>query len=213
MGLDNQYEYWDSVAASKVFTHPVNIEVLSKFVGKSDLILDYGCGYGRAVKILVASGYQNVVGVDTSIELIARGKNDGLHNIYHIPSPQAMSIADDTVDAILLFAVLTCIPSNQGQKNLIEMLHSKLKPGGILYISDYYLQKDSTEMERYDCLNNDADNYGIFTLAEEVTFRHHTREWISNLLHEFEIKEERLIEVKSMNGHTAEAFQIIAQKI
>jgi hypothetical protein len=61
-------------------------------------------------------------------------------------------------------------------------------------------------------LNGDKDNYGVFTLPEGATFRHHTREWIAELLTDFKIMEERAVAVRTMNGHIAEAFQIVAMR-
>jgi hypothetical protein len=98
------------------------------------------------------------------------------------------------------------------QMELMDILFSKLKPGGIIYISDYYLQTDSIEVERYNYLNNDKQNFGVFTLLEGAIFRHHTHEWIKHLLKDFQIVNENMIEVKTMNGNSAEAFQIIAKK-
>ncbi len=81
-----------------------------------------------------------------------------------------------------------------------------------MYVSDYYLQKDSREMDRYEYLNGDKENYGVFTLNEGVTFRHHPKKWIKELLVNFEMIEEKYIEVVTMNKHKAEGFQIIAKK-
>jgi SAM-dependent methyltransferase len=208
--IDNQTEYWNKVAYTKIFTHPVNMELLSWFTKKDEKIVDYGCGYGRIVKQLIDSGY-NIVGYDTSVEMIKKGK-DQIIPVDHINQPNELPIADNSVDCILLFAVLTCIPSNFGQSELIKLLRSKLKPGGVLYVSDYYLMPDFVEVGLYECLNNDYENYGVFTLPEGVTFRHHSKNWISKLLKDFKILYETLIEVKTMNGHYAEAFQVIAKK-
>jgi len=111
-----------------------------------------------------------------------------------------------------LFAVLTCIPANEGQRQLVEILHQRLRPGGFLYISDYYLQDNTNEVKQYYSLQDDPDNYGVFSLPEGVVFRHHTKEWIKELLQDFEMVTEKMIPVTTMNGHTAEAFQLLARK-
>ncbi len=211
MSLNNQHQYWNSVANDKTFTHPVDVPLLSRYVKSTAAVVDYGCGYGRVVKILSDNGFTNVAGYDTSEKLIERGLAQA-GNLFHIDSPADLPLRDNSVDCILLFAVLTCIPANRGQVALIDLLHSKLKPEGLLYISDYYLQTGSTEMEWYEHLNNDPENFGVFSLPEGATFRHHTRDWIETLLANFILKEETSIAVKTMNGHDADAFQIIAQK-
>lgn len=212
MNIDNQSEYWDNVAALKTFTHPLDLPFLNSFLPKDSKILDYGCGYGRVVKALSDNRFENVLGFDTSEELIRRGKKDGDLNLFHIEYPKDLPIQDNSLDCIILFAVLTCIPSNKGQMELLKLLYSKLKTGGIIYISDYYLQKDSKEMKDYQYLDNDLNNFGVFSLPEGATFRHHTYEWIAELTKDFKILFEKPIDVMTMNGHKAKGFQIIGQR-
>jgi len=212
MDLDNQKEYWDEVAEIKTFTHPIDLELIDLFLNKQSIIVDFGCGYGRIVKQLTDLGYENVTGFDTSKELIARGISENNLNLFHIENPTDLKLEDNSVDFIILFAVLTCIPSNAGQNSIINLLLSKLKKGGILYLSDYYLQEKSVEVGRYEYLNGDKNNFGVFTLPEGATFRHHTKEWIKTLTAAFEILIENPLIVTTMNGNVANGFQIIAKK-
>lgn len=212
MNIDNQKEYWDEVAEIKTFTHPIDIELINTFLNKQSIIVDFGCGYGRIVKQLTDFGFENVCGFDTSKELIARGISENNLVLYHIDNPTELKIEDNSIDCIILFAVLTCIPSNKGQNSLISLLLSKLKKGGILYISDYYLQENSVEVERYEYLNGDKNNFGVFKLPEGAIFRHHTKEWIKTLTKDFEIISETPIIVETMNGNIANGFQLIAKK-
>ncbi len=211
MNVDNQHEYWDKVAAEKTFSHPVSSTLLHKYIPKNAVIVDFGCGYGRVLEQLVSEGFTNITGYDTSMQLVQRGKSNQLP-IYHIPAPADLPFENNSVDCILLFAVLTCIPSNKGQAELIHLLHSRLKPGGILYISDYYLQDNELSKKRYTYYNGEPENFGVFQLPEGGVFRHHSREWIANLLKAFIVKEENLVEVKTMNGNKATAFQLVVAK-
>ncbi len=213
MTSDSQHDYWNRVANTKVFTHPIDSSLLGRYINKNAVIVDYGCGYGRLVSALRDAGYTNVSGFDTSEELINRGKNDGVPNLFFLDDLDKIPVEDSSVDCILLFAVLTCIPANRAQKALVDLLHRKLKKGGVIYISDYYLQNDATEVGRYTYLNDDNDNFGVFSLPEGVTFRHHTPEWIASLLKSFDIREEKAIEVRTMNGHSADAFQLVGQRV
>ena len=137
MDADNQTAYWDKVATEKTFSHPLNIDLLSKYIDTTAHIVDFGCGYGRVVKQLLHAGFINTTGYDTSLQLINRGRNEEQLPLIHISSPQDLPVADSSINCILLFAVLTCIPSNKGQQELMKLLLSKLKVGGIIYISDY----------------------------------------------------------------------------
>ena len=211
--LNNQKDYWDKVAGAKTFTHPLDPDILTGFFEKNFRILDYGCGYGRLASALYTDGFMSTTGVDTSAELIKRGKS--LYpelNLIHISDVQALHKFETDFDAVLLFAVLTCIPGNEGQKQLIDILRKRLRKNGLIYISDYYLQESAGEAGRYNLLENDPDNYGVFSLPEGVVFRHHTKEWIKELLQDFDILSEKMIPVKTMNGSTAEAFQLLARK-
>ncbi|MEY4877136.1 MAG: hypothetical protein RL708_2285 [Bacteroidota bacterium] len=212
MKLNYSQQYWNKVANEKTFTHPLNISFLEKFVSKDSCIVDYGCGYGRIVKELNDNAFNDVKGFDFSVELINRGHKIGVENIFQIDSASDLPIENNSVDCFLLFAVLTCIPGNKSQMELIEILFSKLKTGGIIYISDYYLQTNSVEVNRYKYLNDDIENYGVFTLPDGATFRHHSKVWIKELLKDFRAIHEKSIEVKTMNGNSAAAFQIIAKK-
>ena len=76
-GMVDQRAYWDA-ADSKTFTHPLAPDWLGR-IGKSDRILDFGCGYGRLCRELDGLGFRNVLGVDTSSRMIARAKRDLPH--------------------------------------------------------------------------------------------------------------------------------------
>jgi SAM-dependent methyltransferase len=211
--MSSQSDYWNRVAWVKTFTHPLNLRLLSGSVTPQARIVDYGCGYGRLIKQLMALGYKNIVGYDPSQELIRRGKEeDDNLPVFHITDTDRLPEKENSVDCVLLFAVLTCIPSNEGQLALINKLHSVLKPGGILYISDYHLQENLSEVSRYSFYNDDPKNFGVFTLTEGVTFRHHTREWIRTLTSKFKLLKEISLDVHTMNGSPAKAFQMVVQK-
>jgi SAM-dependent methyltransferase len=212
--INNQTDYWNKVAETKTFTHPLDTGLLEQYFRPGDKILDYGCGYGRLTNELYMAGYKNITGVDTSAALIDRGKKAFPYlPLELIETPSSLEFPDESFDLILLFAVLTCIPSNKAQRELLTLLREKLKKGGAVYISDYYLQDSRVEAETYAMLDDDKNNYGVFTLPEGATFRHHTKKWISELLKEFTIVSEKTVEVKTMNGHAADAFQILATRV
>lgn len=212
MKINDQAKYWNSVDSVKTFTHPVNLTLLNNFIKKDSIVIDVGCGYGRIIELLKAEGFNNVIGFDTSVEMIKRGISNGIENIFHFNELTELPISNNSVDCFMLFAVLTCIPENSAQNKLMSYLKIKLKPKGIIYISDYYIQNNLTEFKSYDYLNDDRDNYGIFQIEEGAIFRHHTKERINYLLDDFELLHESQIDVKTMNGHEAEAFQLIIKK-
>jgi len=210
--LDVQESYWDSVAGEREFTHPIRVEVFRELVPVGSKVLDYGCGYGRMCAALRKAGYDDVVGVDISSEMIKRGLtlHPGL-NLRHIDGGR-LPFADNTFSACTLLAVLTCMPTDAGQKELMRELHRVLQSDGILYLSDYPLQHDARNRERYNRFKDEFGKFGIFWLSDGGVVRHHEMAWIHTLLSEFEIMKEEIIAAFTMSGNAAEVFQIVARK-
>jgi len=211
--LDLQIDYWNQVGPTKPFAHPVNIEQLGRWVSPTDRILDYGCGYGRALGLLHANGYTNLIGVDPAPAMIdAARQNFPAISFDILNDYQRVQLPDASVDGVLLLSVLTCVATNEGQRAIISEITRILRPGGVLYISDMFLQTDSRNVERYVRDEKKYGIYGIFDLREGVIVRHHTRGWIETLTKDFESLELEEISVHTMNGHSAKAFQWFGRK-
>ena len=210
--LDNQFEYWDSVSSSKTFTHPLDIHRFSSVVSQQANILDFGCGYGRTCDELFGMGFRNIVGVDSSQKMIERGRKEYPHLPLKTLTADNLPYDPDVFDAVILFAVLTCIPTNDGQRALINEIYRVLRPGGIIYISDYWLQSDELNLIRYNEFKDKYGIYGVFELSEGTIVRHHEKDWILSLLTDFISVELFDIEVLTMNGNNSHAFQYIGRK-
>jgi SAM-dependent methyltransferase len=210
--IDCQQTYWNGVAGTKTFTHPLLTDRLGEYVPPDGKILDYGCGYGRTCAFLRESGYGQAVGVDISAAMIREGLalHPGL-DLRHIQGGP-LPFPDQAFDACLLLAVLNCIPTDNGQKDLMRELSRVLRPGGILYLSDYPLQTDARNTERYDRFESEFGIYGVFRLSEGAVFRHHDMAWIYELLSPLDIVMEETMDVLTMNGSRAAIFQIMAKK-
>jgi hypothetical protein len=111
------------------------------------------------------------------------------------------------VDAVLLLGVLTCVPSDEGQRSIIQEIYRVLRKGALLHIGDFWLQTDQRNQERYKRGLERHGTYGVFDLPEGVTLRHHSRQWIEELTHLFHQIAIDDIHVTTMNGHPALAFQ------
>jgi SAM-dependent methyltransferase len=209
--LDVQTEYWDSAAASKTFTHPIPWPVLRSLIPTTARVLDYGCGYGRTCSELAESGYHSVVGVDISKEMVKRGRlaNDDLD--LRVFDGRSSKFEDSFFDACLLLAVLTCIPYNDGQDHTIAEICRLLRPGGIVFISDYPLQTDTRNQKRYQEFEKEFGILGIFR-TETTVVRHFDMRRIYQLLSSFDIIWQDSIRVCTMNGNESDVFQIAARK-
>ena len=206
--LDNQRDYWNRIGPSKPFSHQANIGRLRDLLRPDSRILDFGCGYGRVLGQLYESGYTNLIGVDTAPAMVdaARLRFPGI-SFQQVVNPPNLAVADASVDAVLVFAVLTCVPSDHGQRSIMREIRRFLRPSGVLYISDLWLQTDIRNLQRYEQGHAKYGTYGVFDLPEGVTLRHHDRRWIETLTNGFERLALDEIEVQTMNGNVANGFQ------
>jgi SAM-dependent methyltransferase len=210
--LDSQLGYWNSTGTSKTFGHPVEPSWLEG-IGRRARILDYGCGYGRLAGLLVEWGFENVEGVDVAPNLIARACEQQPGARFGVlDTPPRLNHSDGSVDVVLLFAVLTCMPTDAGQRELVAELHRVLRPGGLLYLSDLCLQEDQRNRSRYQEFAAKYGIYGVFETGDGAICRHHTLDWLHDLLADFDLAATREITVETMNGHPARATQLLLSK-
>jgi SAM-dependent methyltransferase len=208
VNLDYQHDYWNDVGPAKTFKHPVNIERLGQYVSPDSRIVDVGCGYGRVLGQLYAEGYRNLIGVDPAPQMIAAARDRyPAIDFQELTAPPALPLADASVEAVLLFTVLTCVPTDEGQRAIIQEISRILKTGGLLYISDLWLQTDERNRQRYLRDQSKYGKYGVFDLPEGVTVRHHDGEWIEELTRDFQRVALDNVDVRTMNGNPAKAFQ------
>lgn len=212
-GLENQRTYWDTAGTTKTFTHPIDFAWLET-LDATARIVDYGCGYGRVTALARQQGFTNVEGVDTSPGLIDRARRTLPDLTFQVlPDPPLLPYPDAGIDAVLLLAVLTCIPTDDGQRRLIAELARVLRPGGLLYVSDLLLQTDQRNLARYRQHADRYGEYGVFETADGAVCRHHRAEWLHELLLDrFAVVDTREIAVETMNANSAQAMQILAAK-
>jgi SAM-dependent methyltransferase len=176
-------------------------------------ILDYGCGYGRLAGELHLRGFTAVEGVDLSPALITRARQQWPAVRFSVfDTPPTLPHPDESHDAILLFAVLTCIPTDTGQRELVAELRRLLRPGALLYLSDMCLQPNERNRARYEAYAAKYGVYGVFETSDGAVCRHHDPTWLRSLLAGFGQIAARNISVKTMNGHLAQITQRLAQK-
>ena len=207
-----QKEYWNSVSETKTFTLPFNGELFSEYVKKDSVITDVGCGYGRVLRILKDEGYSDVTGYDFSPMMIERGRRECPDIRFEIMEEDRIPAGDESADAVILFAVLTCIVESEKQEMLIKEIRRILKPGGIIYVNDYLLNTDERNLERYHKYEKELGVYGAFALPEGARVRHHSEEYIRELFRDFETREYDRIVYTTMNGHRSSGFTYIGSR-
>lgn len=208
-----QQDYWDNVSEKKEFTTPFQADDFSKYVKQESYILDVGCGYGRTLNELYHSGYQNLIGIDFSSGMIERGKEQFPYLDLRVKKEaDKIALPDASVDAVILFAVLTCIRTNEEQEQLLSEIKRVLKPNGILYVNDFLLNTDERNLSRYAKYKEIYGVYGVFELPEGAICRHHDESWIKQLLNDFSELEYNHLTFTTMNGNKSNGFYFIGEK-
>lgn len=206
-----QQQYWDSVSQTKQFTTPFQADAFCAYVKKDAAVLDVGCGYGRTLDELHQQGFQHLIGIDFAQGMIERGRKQFPYLDLRVKRNASLEFEDHSIDAVILFAVLTCIRDDDEQRDLVREISRVLKPGGILYVNDFLLNTDERNVNRYQKYESVFGNYGVFELPEGAVCRHHKEEWIMTLLENFDpLKYERLT-FTTMNGHTSNGFFFIGK--
>jgi SAM-dependent methyltransferase len=210
--LNSQVEYWNSTGTTKTFGHPVELAWLDG-LGHRARALDYGCGYGRLAGLLIERGFAVVEGVDVAERLIIRARAEQPAGRFAVlDDPPRLPYAEDAFDLVLLFAVLTCVPADAGQRELVAELHRVLRRGGLLYVSDLCLQSDQRNRSRYQQFAAKYGTYGVFETDDGAVCRHHTMDWLHRLFADFSVVRARDVVVETMNGRPIRATQLLMSK-
>lgn len=208
----NQYKYWDKVADKKNFNQAIDWDFLQKELPKDTAILDFGCGYGRLMQELAEHGYINTKGIDISEKMIERGltKNPEL-NLATFDGKR-IPYKENSFDAVLVFAVLTSIPQDKDQLDILTEIKQVLKPNGLLYVSDLLLNTDERNLARYN--EQKEGPYGTFILPEGVNLRHHSKQYMLDVVFNgYNIIHQNEYVVTTMNGNTSNAIQMAGRLI
>src|SRR5690242_18442499 len=114
LNLDYQLEYWNSEGARKSFAHPLNLRRIRQWLTEDSLIIDFGCGYGRCLGELFEAEYTELVGFDFSTAMIDAARKQFPQIVFEQLDSTVIPLPDGSVDAALLFSVLTCVPGDEG---------------------------------------------------------------------------------------------------
>ncbi len=212
MKISLQKAYWDKVAPEKNFTLRPDFHLLESSIDKDAFIVDWGCGYGRTLEELYMAGYRNMLGLDFSGEMIARGQKSFPRLNLQIIENVHTNLPDNSVDMVLLFALLTCIKEDEEQQKLLKEIRRILKPDGWVYVIDFLLNDDERNKNRYAAFAEKYGVYGVFDLPEGAILRHHEESYVKRLMRDFKTTHFAKAQFKTMNGHISNGFVLLVRK-
>lgn len=204
--------YWDQAAGNKTFTVSLDFPRFSSLTRPDMDILDFGCGYGRTLAELDSHGYKNLYGCDFSPAMLELAAAKTPRAALKLNRGSSIPFSDRTFDAVILLAVLTSICSNNEQLALIAEIRRVLRPDGIVYVGDFLINSDERNLARYKEYCGPLP-YGVFTLPEGVTLRHHDPAWIDTLFKDFTPLLRLDTVHKTMNQHSSSGFLYAGRNI
>lgn len=205
-------EYWNEIGSKKDFEDPVYLDKFSKFLSPTSKIVEYGCGYGRMMRMLKTGGFENLIGFDFAPNMIARGQKENPDLDLRLLKTPAIPFEDESVDAVMMSTVLCCMIDKTGPLGLMGDILRVLKKKGVLYITDFLICDHPRYQEKYAQGVREFREWGIYTTNENLTVRHYTTRAVMDLLKEFEIEWFEQFDFKTMNQNPARTFHCIAKK-
>ena len=190
-----QIEKWNSVALKVDFNLEINTSEFKRIVPRDTVILDYGCGYGRTCETLNSLEYSNIVGVDSSPEMIKRGNSEYPHLSLSQSNQVELKYPDGHFGAIVLCALLTCCPAPQAKINILAEIYRLLKDGGILHMVEFCSEEEKTF----------ESNFG-------VSMNHQPPNELKALVNKFTELKSEIVQTQTMTGKSATAVSFFGQK-
>ena len=112
----------------------VQLDALGNKVGKLGPICDLGCGPGQVARYLKDAGFENVVGVDLSSEMISQARRLNPDIVFHQGDMTHLDIPDGAWGGIAAFYSIIHIPREQIATCFRE-LWRVLRDRGVLLLS------------------------------------------------------------------------------
>jgi len=202
-------DFWNHAATQKTFGHPLPEHIVKTYFPPSGSVLDVGCGYGRLTRQLSDAGF-GVAGADASPAMLDAAQQavpDGefRHCTTTLPWDTQM------FDAVILVTLLTSVPAESDQRQLISEVLRVLKPGGHVFVSDMPLQWAGRYQARYAEGLKRYGEYGVFDLPNGGTVRHHALDYFLDIMSDFERVLLEPYGVTTMNGNSAQAFRYVGR--
>jgi predicted TPR repeat methyltransferase len=137
-------------------------ETLSRFATRDSRVLDAGAGTGLVGQTLGEEGYEDLVALDISGEMLNLAREKGVYKeIHQMDLGETLDFPDDSFDAVVCAGVLTF--SHAPAKSLYELARVT-RPGGHVL---YSLRDDAFESMGIGAVNSGLELAGKWKLLEK----------------------------------------------
>ncbi len=189
------YDQWNKIAEEVNFNLEVDIDRFRKNIPYDSKVLDFGCGYGRVSNLLLDSAYKHIVGIDSSVNMIERGKREFPDLHLDLLEGEVLPYPDNNFDAIVACGVFTCITSHDIRNKQINELYRALKPEGLLHMVEFCSKPSK-----------------LFTASIGVPMLHSTPLELKELAGKFQVVSEEVKSTNTMGGNNADYYSLFARK-
>lgn len=208
----------------KPYTIPLPAKLIRFIQGKpSRIVLEIGCGYGRACFFLHEQGLE-VVGVDLDRVQVRLASEDAKRRKIRqgmslvVNDARDLCFPDRSFDAVTMLGVLTLVPKSGGPK-IINEIDRILRPSGYVFVEEFgRTWENPVYRKRYRDDAKVTGEMGTVTVRDEsgkiLHFCHHfTRQEIRSLLKDFSIKSfEEDVFTSYYHKNWVKGYTILAQK-
>ncbi|MBF5053923.1 type 11 methyltransferase [Alcanivorax venustensis ISO4] len=186
---------WDKVASDVDFNLEIDLARFLDLISRKAKVLDFGCGYGRISNELTESGYTDVMGVDPSCAMIERGRKafPGLP-LLHLDGMD-LPFGENAFDAVVICAVLTCIPSLDERGRVAAEITRVLKPGGAVHISEFCSEESKS-----------------FISGLGLPMRYSSPEELRDLFASFSCFHDEVVSAATMSGDSTSSYRAFIRK-
>lgn len=217
--------FWKHFHSRKVeFTTPTIDEwpvwVLERFnQNKNGKYLDFGAGYGRISKELLALGFKDLTLIDISPYLINKARQDlnrfVKNNFYKLDF--IVGSEDDIpqvyFDGIFICGVIEYYVSRKERERLVSSLYRRLRRGGYLYLETFILDRLRSG-EYYAKSVEKGFPYGTILLDNGLFAFHDSSDGIKSLFTKqgFKLLNENKRDFLTWTGRKVDGLQIMFEK-
>ena len=203
----NPAAYWDRVAGTKTFGHPLDVARLEALAPAPLRVLDVGCGEGRLLEVLQAAGHRRLHGVDIAPRMLERARRAVPDATLALCEGRELPFDAGAFDAVLFAATFTSAPAADVQRALATEAMRVLAPGGVVFVSDLPLQDDARNRARY-ARGAPGFPHGAFTMGDGGVCRHHAEGHFEALFDTLELIRRDALDGRTMNGNPIRMQQL-----